>query len=189
MSEKLYRYMSVFEFIKMSQGLKIQSLLDHSNTNRTSSKGICFFGDKSFDDKFGSPHIPEDFIWFISGIVSNDVLVEFETTNQAVVNESLGIYSDGEHIEYWMDDYDNKVLVPLRYKMARGHDIDELEWKKYNEREIINNPKSIIKQIAERTIEKEDSLKNIRELCTMISSAIPGNDGWYIEINGENRNN
>lgn len=191
MSEKLYRYMSWYEFIKMSQGIKIQSLVDYSKIKKTSSRGICFLGEKTLKGfLYGSDPIekPEDCLEYLGGIVSNDVLVEFEITDQALVNESMGTYKDGEHAEYWMDYYDNKVLIPLRYKTSVQY-FDKLEWQDYDEHKISDNPKSIIKQVAERMIEEYGSVSNIQELCTIISSAIPSNDGWYIEMDKENRSN
>lgn len=134
---KFYRFMSEREFIKMSAGCPMTNNNPHSN-RRTASVGFCFLGEKTEDDN-GNVYTPESCIEFLSGIVSSDILVEFEG-NEDVLNESYGVYanpmtSDWDDFitipEYCTCEYDREMLVPTRYAIP-GKRYHEYEWYSFN---------------------------------------------------------
>ena len=142
---KLFRYMSIREFSMMSSGCDIVGKSDFSNC-RTNSAGICFLGEEtrftshievyrektdSFEtEEVRSCYSPINCLAFLSGIVSEDVLVEFEVENPDGLRESFGVYADpvnGDYdaviciTEYCIDSYNRDVFVPTRYAMVSDY--------------------------------------------------------------------
>lgn len=186
---KLYRYMSIYEFLKMSIGNKIQPLSDYSKTKKTSSKGICFLGEKSFDSDDYFRETPESCRSFLGGIVSKDILVEFELENPEDITESFGVYDTvGKIPEYWLESYDKNKITPLRYKIAKGSSFEEDEWEEYNDKNIDKNPKDLLKRIVDkRHSEFRPSIDTLEDWCSEFSAICPGNDGWYVERNEKDK--
>lgn len=180
---KLYRYMSIYEFLKMSVGTEIHPITDYSKTKKTSSKGICFLGEKSFDPDDYFRETPEACKFFLGGIVSKDILVEFELKNPEDVKESIGVYNTvGEIPEYWLESYDKNKINPLRYKIAIGNSFEDDDWEQYNIKTISENPKNLLKKIVnKRHDEFNPSVDTLEDWCSEFSAICEGNDGWYIE--------
>lgn len=130
---KIYRYMSMKEFFLMDSFKTITGKAYHKA--RTESEGVCFLGEDTafcvlMDD--GDPdgeqleyHFNPVQCWeFLGGIVSRDVLVEFEAPEDALTVSS-GTYArpfsgmwDEECIEiteYCARSYNREQFVPLRY--------------------------------------------------------------------------
>lgn len=115
---KLYRYMSINEFNKMLAGIDIIGKT-HLNA-RTVSVGVCFLGENT------EGFMPEECIEFLSGIVDNDVLVEFSVQNAENITESFGIYAKpfcdyDETIlvtEYCISKYNRDTFIPTRYAIV-----------------------------------------------------------------------
>lgn len=119
---KVYRFMSFKEFNKMLAGVPIVGR--KSFNARTSSSGICFLPEVvKFNSSDGEEYefCPSACFCFLNGIVSSDVLVEFETDRE--FQESYGIYADpcGSYYdcicirELCIPEYDREILIPLRY--------------------------------------------------------------------------
>lgn len=129
---KYYRYMSKEEFNAMLDGKEIVG--KQSFNARTSSKGICFLGEDtvftSLDYDYDTMeevareiHFrPTDCYKFLEGIVSDYVLVEFETTE--TLTESEGVYSDPINLdwnariiitEYCIHKYTREIMRPIRF--------------------------------------------------------------------------
>lgn len=124
---KLYRYMSVLEFIKMSTGKEIRPYIYEFENNRTTSEGLCFIGEETaFSDEDGNRYVytPVQCYDFLDGIVNPEVLVEFESQNAENIHISSGVYANpmtdffGDYIsttEYCMLSYQKDYLKPTRY--------------------------------------------------------------------------
>lgn len=126
---KYYRFMSFEEFHKMGLGLPI---VGHEfPDNRTMSSGVCFLGEwtliESAIDERGNPvqySALDCYDAFLGGIVSSDVLVEFEVED-GIMSESWGIYADPINywdwyarisiVEYCTPYYDRELITPVRY--------------------------------------------------------------------------
>lgn len=87
---KLYRYMSLEEFAKLNAGLKLTRYKNDRHL-KTTCKGFCFLGERTTfyvpsQDENGKDYFeeykfsPENCINFLRGIVTPDVLVEFQPT-------------------------------------------------------------------------------------------------------------
>lgn len=136
----VYRYMSNEEFQKFSAGLKIIGKKHHDA--KTNSKGICFLQEMThFTDASGRTHDwnPVSCYEFLLGIVSEDVLVEFETNTE--LNKTYGVYADPcggwydliEIEELCVDSYDISTMKAVRYCV----DFDNIgsernKWYEYN---------------------------------------------------------
>ena len=158
---KLYRYMSVWEFIRMSRGEEIKPYVYGFKAD-TGSKGLCFIGEKTLVE---APESTEYFsplrcLKFLEGIVNDEMLVEFEIQDTDAVQTSWGKYSNpfneawGSTInitEYCMMSYQKDTLVPTRYlfpiRSRSEDDFIEYEDGKIDVRSIIEQaPKdSLIK--------------------------------------------
>ena len=85
---KLYRYMSTDEFHRFNCGMVITGK-DHRRKYRTSSVGVCFLGEQvnGYDEGSCEPlpacH-PRDCYQFLSGIVSDELLVCLEIDEQVI---------------------------------------------------------------------------------------------------------
>lgn len=134
---KVYRFMSEKEFTLLSAGCE----LIHTNARKakTNSEGFCFLPEKVTFSTNGETVTfkPEQCIHFLGGIVTNDVLVEMETSVE--LHEGYGIYADpidlewGSTIditEYSVQRYDRDTFIPVRYAMVDHH--GKADWYSFN---------------------------------------------------------
>lgn len=130
---RVYRYMSMTEFNKMSMGMDMINNKNHSITCNSTSKGFCFLGGNANDATFA--------IRFLSGIVSSDILVEFYTTEASLI-PSVGIYAN-PYSNNWDDNilvdefccktYNKKSFHPLRYCFVGDLDKNHQQiWYNFN---------------------------------------------------------
>ena len=123
---KLYRYMSEEEFSALMNGEKMVNESTHSGAH-TNSKGFCFLGDPVIicDELGMEKHriAPLECLQFMEGIISTDLLVEFETNEDSVqLFEGYGFYDNPYNdfstdilmAEYSTCEYDRNSLVPKR---------------------------------------------------------------------------
>jgi hypothetical protein len=121
---KLYRYMSGAELDTYKSGGYVVGRC-RRNRDHGAYERVCFLGSvTAFTSYFqnhteNSQFMPERCYEFLSGIVSDEFLVEFEVTEPYFVIEGSGVYADpingawGATItitEYWMDRYSQKEL-------------------------------------------------------------------------------
>ena len=119
---KVYRYMSKTEFEKMMKGETIKGKEYHSA--KTNSTGVCFLPEEViFRAASGRRRVFDavECYDFLMGIVSDEILVEFETEK---IKKTYGVYADptttffGDDIiicERCTASYDTKTFKPLRY--------------------------------------------------------------------------
>lgn len=127
---KLYRYMSINEFLKLMSGEELTNTNKFS-MNRTDSEGFCFLGEETafqhgYDHEEGQilTYDALSCLQFLKGIVSDEILVEFNPSESAIkkLHEGTGIYSDpqgdyGDLIcitEYSTTEYDKDAFNPNR---------------------------------------------------------------------------
>lgn len=126
--------MSMKEFEKLNSGM---SLINRNQfkQNRTMSCGFCFLPESTIieDIEFN----PIDCIEFLRGIVTNDILVEFEVSNSNSIRESMGVYAHpylwDEAIiinEYCTDTYSRNTFVPTRYALVESR--TKFQWYDFN---------------------------------------------------------
>lgn len=84
---EVFRFMSKLEFAKFMNGELLKNTTDHSNGNKTNSKGFCFLNLKE--------QKPEEAIHFLSGVVDLDYCVKFRTSKE--LEQTYGIYADSSH--------------------------------------------------------------------------------------------
>ena len=152
--QKFYRYMSLKEFQKLSIGLKLENKSNHSGSRRTESNGFCFLPEitkftSNFEDF--NEETNEEFSYsvesefdavqcysFLEGIVTNDVLVEFENISEEL-NESFGIYADPVNMdfyetiaitEYCTETYSIETMRPTRYALVKS--CSKADWYIFN---------------------------------------------------------
>ena len=139
---KVYRYMSDKEFFACNSGLDILPYQKKYKA-RTTSKVFCFLPEiVTFHGQYGdgTPYTQrtdaEHCYSFLSGIVTNDVLVEFDAP-ETFFRKSEGIYADPysdswndfiEMEELFCDFYNRDVLKPLRYAVFQK---GEAVWYEY----------------------------------------------------------
>lgn len=87
---KLYRYMSINEFLKLMSGEKLTNTNKFS-MNRTDSEGFCFLGEETayqhgYDHDEGQilTYDALSCLKFLKGIVSDEILVEFNPSESAI---------------------------------------------------------------------------------------------------------
>lgn len=123
---KLYRYMSAQEFNDLCIGMDMVNENPHECC-ATNSIGFCFLGEHTKEHYGDRVFSPTDCYDFLSGIVSPDVLVEFDAPDDAV-SESYGTYADPDDYdcdlfniarigitEYCTTHYSRDTFRPLRY--------------------------------------------------------------------------
>ena len=128
----VYRYMSNKEFNKVTAGVTLVNNNSFKG-NKTNSKGFCFLPEKvsfySYAQETEVTLTAQECYEFLEGIVSRDVLVEFETEEE--LEESSGVYADpltdewGANIvidELCTITYDRDTFIPKRYCIP-GDDI------------------------------------------------------------------
>lgn len=89
---KLYRYMSIVEFIKMNAGMNMIPKHTEFVTKRTNSLGFCFLGENTLiecSDGVCETFSPQDCILFLNGIVNDEILVEFIATDKIELAKRL----------------------------------------------------------------------------------------------------
>ena len=122
---KFYRYMSLAEMSKLSWGLDIVGK-KYFNA-RTDSEGVCFLSESTLveDGEYSSDFSAIDCYRFLQGIVSPDMLVEFEA--QVELEEACGVYANPftsdwyDYIsikEYNLPIYNRDTMIPLRYTLG-----------------------------------------------------------------------
>ena len=117
---KLYRYMSVDEFHKaVDLGLPMINK-NQFRLNRTNSEGFCFLAEKTLIKE--KVYSPEECYWFLKGIVTAQVLVEFDAPRE-LVRESWGIYGDPEY--YWNGSVDYSATVEVQEFCTRSYTCED----------------------------------------------------------------
>ena len=133
---KFYRFMSMKEFNKMSSGNDI--IGKKSFKARTTSTGVCFLSEKILckDDDHKATINVEKAYDFLYGVVSDDIVVEFESRQE--MTESYGIYASifGSAYfdtmvvtEYCVPSYNRDNMIPVRYGTI---DDWRIEWHPFN---------------------------------------------------------
>lgn len=127
---KLYRYMSNREFSMLLAGTPMVNRRNHATHAHTDSVGFCFLPETvRFNSNDGSRHYEltaPQCIDFLSGIVTNDVLVEFDIHDEDSVRSGFGVYADPQGgffdtvviEEFSVECYDRDSFVPVRYGMV-----------------------------------------------------------------------
>lgn len=123
---KIFRFMSKKEFEKYKNGEILKNNTKHSGF--TDSVGFCFMNIEDVD--------PEDAYEFLSGIVSDDICVVFETDKK--MKKSWGQYADpyGSFFdtivktEYCTNQYsiDDFKLLKVGYPPIFSWDFDKWKW-------------------------------------------------------------
>lgn len=118
---KLYRYMSNNEFQLLTSGMTLVNN-NHFKNAKTNSNGFCFLGENIISSS-GNTYTPQQAYSFLSGIVTPDVLVEFEIDDPTILTNGYGVYA--EPMGYWGDcmtipeysinEYNIDIIHPLRY--------------------------------------------------------------------------
>lgn len=148
---KIYRFMSIEELNKLLAGVELVNESKHKGS-RTSSEGFCFLPSLTvvMVDDYSEKYLTEDgyepkrvcfaphkCLSFLSGIVSEDALVEFETTPNSHIKTSWGTYADpttdewGAYIdivEYCSPSYSRETLTPVKYALYPS-EYEEPTWK------------------------------------------------------------
>lgn len=138
---KLYRYMSMKEFQLLSAGCE----LENKNTFKkclTNSEGFCFLGEKTkfvINDTEEVTFSAQECRMFLNGIVSDDILVEFEVADTTGLKEGFGVYAspyDYEELiridEYSVMSYNRDKFVPIRYGMPVPFSYTKCDWYNFN---------------------------------------------------------
>lgn len=130
---KLFRYMSEREFALLTAGVEIVG--KRRFNARTTSSGVCFLAEtvEIFRDSHDLTVSPQWCFKFLHGVVSGDVLVEFECDAPERVRESEGIYADplGDYydtlaaVEFCTPRYDRTWMRPVAYYVYSN------DWRRY----------------------------------------------------------
>jgi hypothetical protein len=96
---KVYRYMSSEELKKFQKGEEILPLIDHKASGKATDAGkeLCFLPERIlFKDSRGTLNTftPIEAYEFMSGVVSDEFLIEFEVLNKAMFKEGSARYAD-----------------------------------------------------------------------------------------------
>ena len=127
--------MSFDEFEKLKNGETLVNNTNHGAEGRhTNSIGFCFF-DVDFDDIEDLKHEICMVYEFASGIVSDDVVVVFDTSGKEL-NKGYGTYANpyGAFFdtmlvdEYSTTEYSKYSLKPLFYAKANNYCDDEFDF-------------------------------------------------------------
>lgn len=133
---KFYRFMSMKEFNKMEAGVNI--IGKKSFKAKTTSTGVCFLSEQTIceDDDHKATIGVEQAYDLLCGIVSDDIVVEFESRQK--MTESYGIYAsifgtayfDTMVVtEYCVPSYNRENMIPIRYGMIDGF---RIKWYPFN---------------------------------------------------------
>lgn len=161
---KYYRYMSLKEFEKLAAGVVLKRDSKYFNGKhykkaRTTSHGFCFVGEETeistsvekyiyneetdedvlYYEDVDEMFSPVDCISFLDGIVTDDVLVEFENIS-AELEETSGVYADPINVDDWcarvivdeycVDSYSRDTMKPVRYALVNG--CRDYQWYDFN---------------------------------------------------------
>lgn len=128
---KLYRYMSAKEYELLMAGETLENRKTFTNA-RTDSQGFCFLPeiinfsvyDEDAEEEIDFEYTPEMALEFLSGIVTAEILVEFDV-HPSLVRQSYGVYADPTWIsgwdgrieitEYCAPTYSKDTFIPRRY--------------------------------------------------------------------------
>lgn len=177
---KLYRYMSINEFLKLMSGEKLTNINKFS-MNRTDSEGFCFLGEETAYqhgyDQEESQILNYDALsclQFLKGIVSDEILVEFNPSESAIkkLHQGTGIYSDpqgdyGDLIcitEYSTTEYDKDAFNPNRIVAFPGIK-DKYSFSKALDQIKGEDLEIIYPFINQAQIEMEKSKQSCRNYC------------------------
>lgn len=177
---KLYRYMSINEFLKLMSGEKLTNTNKFS-MNRTDSEGFCFFGEETafqhgYDHEEGQilTYDALSCLQFLKGIVSDEILVEFNPSESAIkkLHEGTGIYSDpqgdyGDLIcitEYSTTEYDKDAFNPNRIVAFPGIE-DKYSFSKALDQIKDEDLEIIYPFINQAQIEMNKSKQSCRNYC------------------------
>ena len=134
---KYYRYMSFREFEALCAEENLVNPSVHKNC-RTDSQGFCFLGENTTFETEGTTYnfSPIQCYAFLDGIVSSDVLVEFNS--EKPLKKGCGVYAspfqDDECIiidEYSTAAYNAREMVPVRmvrFNIRRYAYSEEMTW-------------------------------------------------------------
>ena len=138
---KVYRYMSIEEFIKMSSGKTMKPQNEVFIDKATTSEGFCFLRESvsvlHSDIDSGNKtrtYGPDDYRKFLSGVVSDDVCVEFDVPDDTNFKVGTGTYRDPETEgemtveELSILEYSTENFKPVRC-MLKGKE----EWQRYDD--------------------------------------------------------
>ena len=130
---KVYRYMSRTEFTNLIHGMSLHNATVRDTFHSTSC-GFCFlaetttFTTRDFEGEEQTyEYTPEECFYFLEGVVTEDVLVEFDVLDSKLLNCGEGVYMNPITVEYdytisiteySCHTYDRNVLRPLRYKLG-----------------------------------------------------------------------
>lgn len=128
-TKKVFRFMSEKEFRAMDAYVPMVHPRHHFAA-RAGSVGFCFLDAKERNACFA--------LKFLSGIVSQDICVEFEV-DEKYLTKSCGLYADpcsdcGDTIdvtEYCTPAYSREMFKPVRYAFPKPYGW-EIEWYPYN---------------------------------------------------------
>lgn len=157
--EKIYRYMSYDEAIKLLKG----EVLEHDCRKfeaTTDSVGFCFLPEENhFRSRSGVVYnfSAEDCYEFLSGIVTASVLMEFAVTKEAEqkLHKGYGVYADPDAgwfsrikiMEYSIPSYQKELLIPLRIMdFEHGKDWEEIPDHLYTQ-EMVEKLEEIVEEI------------------------------------------
>lgn len=142
---KVYRYMSFKEFNTMILGIPVVHK-KRAFRARTNSYGFCFLPETTEFSVYGDyPNNRHDFSYsaeqcyeFLRGLVSKDILVEFEVLDKSTLFQGYGVYADPTGIDFWdgrigiieysTPQYDWTTLRPLRAKIPNRNWEAKNEW-------------------------------------------------------------
>lgn len=148
---EVFRFMSLKEFKNLIKGKDLINKTKHSG--RTNSQGFCFM--KTIDNS------PEEAFEFLSGVVSDEVCVIFNTRKR--LKKTWGVYADPYGMffdtitedEYCTDKYNNKdfeivkCAIPDMFK----------EWSWYTNTEVFLKE---VNKIKRKQVKKEKECKAIQ---------------------------
>ena len=127
---KVYRYMSLKEFSKMSAGCDIVGKVFHAA--HTTGHGVFFLPETC-------GYAPERFLDFLSGIVTSDVMVEFEVN--CPYDDSYGTYADPDNWDWYstitvhevcVEKYNRDEMIPVRYYIPDDYFGNHGTWYPFN---------------------------------------------------------
>lgn len=128
---RLYRYMSMKEFEKLSAGCDLVNK-NHFQKCRTESEGFCFLSENC------NGYDPIHALAFLHGIVTEDILIEFEVDSK-FITKSSGLYNDPSHdcdfievVEYCTRSYNRDTFKPLRYCLPDFYNLKDTTWYTFN---------------------------------------------------------
>lgn len=162
---KLYRYMSIEEFVKISTGMDMKAYHSHFDKVATSSEGFCFIGETTHVPTIDGETIeftPQECLQFLDSIVDAEVLVEFEADDEIDIKEGWGRYTNPfvtemmRVKEYSLMEYTEKTLIPKRYIFnPQVYDYNNV-WEEFSKEKDYDIRELINKLFSERMAKNEN---------------------------------